>query len=209
MDDRAPRIDPTSRRGRKLIDATFRAIAKWRPTCEWGTVVVQPNCAVRIGRLGDVSDRAPADQRTADGRRRESTVPSRTARSAPTRRTDRSNQRAALHQAAQRFCRIRLLKLAFRGLRSTAALASTPTTANASSASSRRTATTTSEPMHDSAETLQAGASGVDAGSECSIHKEGGWKQPRPGNARSVRSTTHRRRTAPAAVAERAVEDWM
>jgi hypothetical protein len=169
MDDRAPRIDPTSRRGRKLIDATFRAIAKWRPTCEWGTVVVQPNCAVRIGRLGDVSDRAPADQRTADGRRRESTVPSRKARSAPTRRTDRSNQRAALHQAAQRFCRIRLLKLAFRGLRSTSALASTPTTANASSASSRRTATTTSEPMHDPAETLQAGASGVDAGSACSI----------------------------------------
>ena len=42
---RAPRIDPTSRRGRKLIDATFRAIAKWRPTCEWGAVVVQqPNC---------------------------------------------------------------------------------------------------------------------------------------------------------------------
>ena len=97
MDDRAPRIDPTSRRGRKLIDATFRAIAKWRPACEWGTVVVQPNCAVRIGRLGDVSDRAPADQRTADGRRRESTVPSRKARSAPTRRTDRSNQRTALH----------------------------------------------------------------------------------------------------------------
>ena len=169
MDDRGPRIDPTSRRGRKLIDATFRAIAKWRPTCEWGTVVVQPNCAVRIGRLGDVSDRAPADQRTADGRRRESTVPSRTARSAPTRRTDRSNQRAALHQAAQRFCRIRLLKLAFRGLCSTAALASTPTTANASSASSRRTATTTSEPMNDSAETLQAGASGVSTGSTCSI----------------------------------------
>jgi len=27
MDDRAPRIDPTSRRGWKLIDATFRAIA--------------------------------------------------------------------------------------------------------------------------------------------------------------------------------------
>jgi len=51
MDDRAPRIDPTSRRGRKLIDATFRAIAKWRPACEWGTVVVQLNCAVRIGRL--------------------------------------------------------------------------------------------------------------------------------------------------------------
>ena len=147
MDDRDPRIDPTSRRGRKLIDATFRAIAKWRPTCEWGTVVVQPNCAVRIGRLGDVSDRAPADQRTADGRRRESTVPSRTARSAPTRRTDRSNQRAALHQAAQRFCRTRLLKLAFRGLRSTAALASTPTTATAASASSQRqrTATTTSD----------------------------------------------------------------
>ena len=170
MDDRGPRIDPTSRRGRKLIDATFRAIAKWRPTCEWGTVVVQPNCAVRIGRLGDVSDRAPADQRTADGRRRESTVPSRTARSAPTRRTDRSNQRAALHQAAQRFCRIRLLKLAFRGLRSTAALASTPTTANAASASSRRTATTTSEPMRDSAEALQAGASGIkEAGSICSI----------------------------------------
>ena len=168
MDDRAPRIDPTSRRGRKLIDATFRAIAKWRPTCEWGAVVVQPNCAVRIGRLGDVSDRAPADQRTADGRRRESTVPSRKARSAPTRRTDRSNQRAALHQAAQRFCRIRLLKLAFRGLRSTAALASTPTTANAASASSRRTATTTSEPMHDSAETLQACAEGVVAGSTCS-----------------------------------------
>ena len=42
MDDRALCIDPTSRRGRKLIDATFRAIAKWRPTCEWGTVVVQP-----------------------------------------------------------------------------------------------------------------------------------------------------------------------
>ena len=168
MDDRAPRIDPTSRRGRKLIDATFRAIAKWRPTCEWGAVVVQPNCAVRIGRLGDVSDRAPADQRTADGRRRESTAPPRAARSAPTRRTDRPNQRAALHQAAQRFCRTRLLKLAFRGLRSTAALASTPTTANAASASSRRTATTTSEPMQDSAETLQAGAPGVDAGSTCS-----------------------------------------
>ena len=76
VDDRAPRIDPTSRRGRKLIDATFRAIAKWRPTCEWGTVFVQPNCAVRIGRIGDVSDRAPADQRTADGRRRKSTAPS-------------------------------------------------------------------------------------------------------------------------------------
>ena len=45
----------------------------------------------------------------------------------------------------------------------------TPTTANAASASSRRTATTTSEPMQDSAETLQAGASGVDAGSTCSI----------------------------------------
>ena len=30
-------------------------------TCEWGTVLVQPNCAVRIGRLGGVSDRAPAD----------------------------------------------------------------------------------------------------------------------------------------------------
>ena len=169
MDDRAPRIDPTSRRGRKLIDAAFRAIAKWRSTCEWGTVVVQPDCGVRIGRLGDASDRAPADQRTADGRRRESTVPPRTARSAPTRRADRSNQRVALLQAAQRCCRIRLLKLAFRGLRSTAALASTPTTANAASASSRRTATTTSEPMHDSAETLQAGASGVDAGSTCSI----------------------------------------
>ena len=56
----------------------------------------------------------------------------------------------------------------FRGLRSTAALASTPTTANASSASSRRTATTTPEPMHDSAGALQAGASGVDAGSACS-----------------------------------------
>ena len=168
MGDRAPRIDPTSRRGRKLIDATFRAIAKWRPACEWGTVVVQPNCAVRIGRLGDVSDRAPADQRTADGRRRESTVPSRKARSAPTRRTDRSNQRAALHQAAQRFCRIRLLKLAFRGFRSTAALASTPATANAESASSRRAAITTSEPMHDSAETLQACAEGVVAGSTCS-----------------------------------------
>ena len=27
MEDCAPRIDPTSRRGRKLIDATFRAIA--------------------------------------------------------------------------------------------------------------------------------------------------------------------------------------
>ena len=40
-----------------------------------GAVVVQPNCAVRIGRLGDVSDRAPADQHTADGRRRESTAP--------------------------------------------------------------------------------------------------------------------------------------
>ena len=36
MDDRAPRIDPTFRRGRKLIDVTFRAIAKWRPACEWG-----------------------------------------------------------------------------------------------------------------------------------------------------------------------------
>jgi hypothetical protein len=36
MDDHALRIDPTSRRGRKLIDATFRAIAKWRPACEWG-----------------------------------------------------------------------------------------------------------------------------------------------------------------------------
>ena len=104
-DDRAPRIDPASRHDRKLIDATFRAIAKWRPACEWGAVFVQPNCAVRIGRLGDVSDRAPADQRTADGRRRESTVPPHTARSAPTRRTDRPNQRAALHQAAQRFCR--------------------------------------------------------------------------------------------------------
>ena len=32
------------------------------------------NCAVRIGHLGAVSDRAPADQRTADGRR-ESTAP--------------------------------------------------------------------------------------------------------------------------------------
>ena len=52
MDGRAPRIDPTSRRGRKLTDATFRAIAKRRPACEWGAVVVQPNCAVRIGRLG-------------------------------------------------------------------------------------------------------------------------------------------------------------
>ena len=187
MDDRAPRIDPTSRRGRKLIDATFRAIAKWRPTCEWGTVVVQPNCAVRIGRLGDVSDRAPADQRTADGRRRESTVPSRTARSAPTRRTDRSNQRAALHQAAQRFCRIRLLKLAFRGLRSTAALASTPTTATAASASSQKTATTTSGPMHDSAETLQAGASGVDAGSECSTRKGVGSNLDRETHGRCAR----------------------
>ena len=149
MNDRTPRIDPTSRRGRKLIDAAFRAIAKWRPTCEWGTVVVQPNCAVRIGRLGDVSDRAPADQRTADGRRRESTVPSRKARSAPTRRTDRSNQRAALHRAAQRFCRIRLLKLGIRGLRSTAALASTPTAANAESASSRRAAITTLEAIQN------------------------------------------------------------
>ena len=72
--------------------------------------------------------------------------PAHAARSAPTRRTDRPNQRAALRQAAQRFCRTWLLKLAFRGLRSTAALASTPTTANAASASSRRTATTTSEP---------------------------------------------------------------
>ena len=52
-------------------------------------------------------------------------------------------------------------KLAFRGLRSTAALASTPATANAESASSRRTAITTSEPMHDSAETLQECAEGV------------------------------------------------
>ena len=69
MDDHALRIDPTSRRGRKLIDAAFRAIAKWRPAYEWRTVVVQPNCAVRIGRLGDVSDHAPADQRTTDGRR--------------------------------------------------------------------------------------------------------------------------------------------
>ena len=74
---------------------------------------------------------------------------------ADARRTDRPNQRAALHQAAQRFCRTRFLKLAFRGLRSTAALASTPTTANAASAWSRRTATTTSEPMQDPAETLQ------------------------------------------------------
>ena len=170
MDDCAPRIDPTSRRGRKFIDATFRAIAKWRPTFEWGAVVVQPNCAVRIGRLGDVSDRAPADQRIADGRRRESTVPPRTARTAPTRRTDRPNQRAVLHQAAQRYFRIRLLKLAFRGLRSTATLASMPTTANVASASSRRTATTTSEPVHDSAETFQAGAPGIEeARSTCSI----------------------------------------
>jgi hypothetical protein len=126
---------------------------------KWGAVVVQPNCAVCIGRLGDVLDRTPADQRTADGRRRESTVPSRTARSAF--RADAKDgllddpisnqqQRAALlllllHQAAQRLCRIRLLlKLVFRGLRSTAALASTPTTANAASAASsrRRTATT-------------------------------------------------------------------
>ena len=96
--------------------------------------------------------------------------PPRTARTAPTRRTNRSNQRAALHQAAQRFFHTRLLKLAFRGLCSTAALASTLTTANAAPASSRRTATTTSEPMHDSAETLQAGAPGIEeAGSTCSI----------------------------------------
>ena len=103
----------------------------------------------------------PADQRTADGRRRESAFPPRAARSAPTRRTDRLNQRAALHQAAQIFCRFWLLKLAFRGLRSTAALASTPTTANAASAPSRRAATTTSEPMQDAAGALQAGASQV------------------------------------------------
>ena len=54
--------------------------------------------------------------------------PRAAARSVPTRRTDRSNQRAALHQAAEGFCRTRLVKLAFRGLRSTAALASTNTT---------------------------------------------------------------------------------
>ena len=97
--------------------------------------------------------------------------PAHAARSAPTRRTDRPNQRAALRQAAQRFCRTWLLKLAFRGLRSTAALASTPTAANDASESSRRAATTTSEPLKDSAEALQAGASGVVAGSTCSTRR--------------------------------------
>lgn len=49
MDSSAPRIDPTSLRGRKRIDATFRAIAKWRPAFEWGAVVVQLNRKLRRG----------------------------------------------------------------------------------------------------------------------------------------------------------------
>lgn len=132
MDSREPRIHPASRRGRKLIDATFRVIARWRPVNEWGTIVVQPDCSVRIGRLGDVSGRAPADQRTADGPR-EPTIPPRAARSAPSRRIVQQNRRAALHQAALKFCCNRLLKLAFRGFRMHSAFGSTSASADEAS----------------------------------------------------------------------------
>ena len=71
MDSREPRTHPASRRGRKLIDAAFRVIVRWRPVNEWGTTVVQPNYYVRsdwatwhLATCG-VSDRAPADQQCA------------------------------------------------------------------------------------------------------------------------------------------------
>ena len=128
MDSREPRIHLASRRGRKHTDATFRVIARWRPVSEWGTIVVQPDCSVQIVRLGGVSDRAPADQRTADGPR-ESAIPPRAARSAPSRRIVQQNRRAALHQAALKFCSSRLLKLAFRGFRMHSAFGSTSASA--------------------------------------------------------------------------------
>ena len=68
MDDRAPRIDPASP---SWPEAHRRNLSRHRET-EANMRV--GNCAVRIGHLGAVSDRAPADQRTADGRR-ESTAP--------------------------------------------------------------------------------------------------------------------------------------
>ena len=73
---------PTGSQAKKIYCRGFREVEADVPACGWGTAVVQPNCAVRIGRIGDVSDRAPADQRTctADGRRRESTVPQAQAR---------------------------------------------------------------------------------------------------------------------------------
>ena len=48
---------------------------------------------------------------------RESAIPPRAARSAPSRRIVQQNRRATLHQEALKFCCSRLLKLAFRGFR--------------------------------------------------------------------------------------------
>ena len=164
MDSREPRIHPASRRGRKLVDATFRAIAKWRPVNEWGTIVVQPNCSVRIGRLGDVSDRALADQRTADGPR-ESAIPPCEARSAPTRRIVKQNRRAALHQAALKFCCNRLLKLAFRGFRMHSASASTSAIADGTSREA------SSSPSAPSQEMMQTDGDFVITVSPCSVKR--------------------------------------
>ena len=91
---------------------------------------------------------------------------------------------------AQRFCRTRLLKLAFCDFHSTAALASTPTTANAASLSSQMAATTTLELLKDSAETLQAGKQvPLELMLEAHVpsHK---WKQSRPGAVKPVRFRT-------------------
>ena len=149
MDSREPRIHLASRRGRKLTDATFRVIARWRPVNEWGTIVVQPNCSIRIGRLGDVSDRAPADQRTADGPR-ESTIPPRAARSAPSRRIVQQNRREALHQAVLKFYCNRLLKLAFCGFRMHSAFGSTSASADETS---RRASSSSPAPTQEMMQT--------------------------------------------------------
>ena len=78
------------------------------------TVVVQSDGSVRVHRFGGEKYRASEQH---DGAASTSaTIPQPTARSAPTAREIARNNRARLHQLSQGFCRMRLLRSAFRAI---------------------------------------------------------------------------------------------
>ena len=78
------------------------------------TVVVQSDGSVRVHRSGGEKYRASEQH---DGAAPTSaTIPQPTARSAPTAREITRNNRARLYQLSQGFCRMRLLRSAFRAI---------------------------------------------------------------------------------------------
>ena len=119
-------------RRRNLVRNALREVEQFFPREQWMTVVVQGDQTVRVALLGGEHSRA-LEQPAGAASTSTTTIPPPTARSAPSRRIVQQNRRAALHQAALKFCSNRLLKLAFRGFRMHSAFGSTSASADEAS----------------------------------------------------------------------------